>query len=204
MNPYSRPQQKSFGFTLIELLIAMVIFAILATMAYGGLSSIIRSSERVQGQIVRLESLQRTIMFLERDIRQLAARPMNTDVAVIKGAVEMLSSGSVLIEFSRGGNPNPAGLLRSSLQRVAYVLEESTLYRLAWDSVDHLETEEPIRLKLLDQVDSVEFKLLDPGGRWQTKWEPEDELSQLPLAVDFTIDHKYWGEIRRLLPIYGF
>ncbi len=193
---------------MIELLIAMAIFAVMAALAYGGLSSVINTSSSVQKQIKRLESLQRTVMFLERDIRQLAARPVNTESAKRRSAVELDLNGAALIEFTRAGNPNPGGLTRSSLQRVAYTLEEGVLFRQTWDQVDHLQTEEPIKMQLLEKLDEVEFRLLDANNKWQTRWGQNTTsggvLEQLPLAIEITLDHQKWGKIRRLIPVYGF
>ncbi len=199
---YSRSFKKANGFTLIELLIAMAIFAVMAALAFGGLRSVINTSSGVQSQIERLEALQRTVMFMERDIRQLAPRPVNTDSATKKNAVDTEGDGVVLIEFTRAGNPNPGGLTRSSLQRVRYQLEEGVLTRLTWDQVDHLQTAEPVKMKLLDQLNEVSFRLLDANNKWQTKWV--QGVAQLPLAVEITLDHKQWGEIRRLIPVFGF
>ncbi len=190
------------GFTLIELLIAMVIFAILATLAYGGLSSLIRTSSGVEAHIERLEKLQRCVMFLERDLRQLVARPINTDVAARQAAVVMEPNSVRLIDFTRAGNPNPAGLYRSSLQRIRYTLEEGVLTRLSWDYVDHLQSDVPVKLPLLDQLNGVEFRLLDDRNKWQTRWNNKN-LTQLPLAVEVVLEHKQWGKIRRLIPVTG-
>ena len=198
-------QHKRAGFTLIELLIAMVIFAIMATLAYGGLRTVINTSSGVQRQMKRLESLQRSMLFLERDIRQLVARPMNTDSAKKRSAVELTSSGNVLIEFTRGGNPNPAGLVRSGLQRVRYVLDEGKLTRQAWGHVDHLQDAKPIEMKLIENLNKVEFRLLDINNKWHTSWgKDKKQFEQIPIAVELTLDHKKWGIIRRLIPVYGF
>jgi len=204
MNTQTNHCKNPLGFTLIELLIAMAIFAVMAALAFGGLRSVINTSSSVQQQIERLESLQRTVMFLERDIRQLSARPINTESAKRRAAVELDQSGTRLIEFTRAGNPNPGGLTRSSLQRVSYILEEGVLIRQTWDQVDHLQQDEPVKMKLLDKLESVTFKLLDTNNKWQTSWGGNGAVDQLPLAVEITLKHKRWGVIRRLIPVYGF
>ena len=203
-NPPGNIRKKTSGFTLLELLIAMAIFAVMAALAYGGLRSVISTSSGVQRQIERLEHLQRTIMFLERDMRQLIARPVNTDVAKKRRAVELDQNEGVLIEFTRSGNPNPGGVVRSSLQRVNYRLEDDVLIRQSWDQVDHLQVDEPVIIELLDNVEEVEFKLLNSQNQWLTRWDLGGNLDQLPLAVEITIKHKQWGVIRRLIPVYGF
>ena len=115
------------------MIIAMVIFSIMATLAYRGLRTVISTSSGIQRQIKQMESLQRSMMFIERDIRQLVARPINTDVDKKRSAVELSAGGQTLIEFSRAGQPNPAGLTQSSLQRVGYLFEEDgLLIRQTW------------------------------------------------------------------------
>lgn len=190
---------------MLELLIAMVLFAIMATLAYGGLRTVINTSSGVQRQMKRLEALQRSMLFIERDLRQLVARPMNTDSAKKRSAVELASSGKVLIEFTRGGNPNPAGLIRSSLQRVSYVLEEDELIRQTWGQVDHLQATKPVEMNLLGKVNKVKFRVLDINNKWHTSWGKDvKQFELIPVAVELTIDHKKWGVITRLIPVYGF
>ncbi len=196
--------KKQLAFTLIELLIAMAIFAVMAALAFGGLRSVIATSSGVEQQIERLESLQRTVMFLERDVRQLAARPVNTEVAKRRYALQAGPNGDILLEFTRAGNPNPGGLTRSSLQRVRYVLEEGVLIRQTWDQVDSLLSDEPVKLKLLDKLKGVKFKFLDINNKWQTNWGIRGPLDQLPLAVEIVLEHEQWGEVRRLIPVFGF
>jgi general secretion pathway protein J len=177
----------------------------MATLAYSGLRTVISTSSGVQRQIKRLESLQRCMMFIERDIRQMVARPVNTDVAKLRNAVELSATGQVIIEFTRAGQPNPAGLTQSGLQRVGYHFQEGVLTRHVWGLVDHLQDEEPVEMKLMDQLNKVEFRLLDKSFKWQTGWgEKKEQLEEIPVAVEVTLDHKQWGIIRRLIPVYGF
>lgn len=199
-----KPVQQQSGFTLIELLIAMLVFAIMATLAYGGLRAVIRTSSGVEAQVEQLESLQRCVLFLERDFRQLVGRQINTEVNTHLSAVLMQQGSDVLIEFTRSGNPNPAGLIRSSLQRVRYVLEDGTLIRLSWDQVDHLQGTEPVSLPLLDNLENVTFKLLDKNNQPQSHWGDSDATGALPVAVEVELEHKKWGKIRRLIPVSGF
>ena len=48
------------GFTLIELLIALVVFATLSLMAYGGLDAVLKVDETVRKHSADLKQLQRT------------------------------------------------------------------------------------------------------------------------------------------------
>jgi len=161
-----RIQQKHHqGFTLLELLVAMVIFSLMSVMAYGGLSNVITGNEVISNQEKQLKELQRTMMFLERDMR--------------------------------AGNPNPIGMKRSSLQRVRYDIEDKTLIRKTWAIIDHIDLE-PSSMKLLNDIETFELRLLDTNNQWQENWK---ELREIPKAVEINIDHKQWGKITRLIPV---
>lgn len=203
--PASRQKKSlSFGFTLIELLISMVIFAVLAVMAYGGLAAVIKASTGVQSRIEKLESLQKTFMLLERDIRQLVLRPVASDAGGLRPALEG-GLGDALLEFTRGGYPNPADENRSSLLRVVYTLENGE--RLIRDRRSYLDqlsfTEKTVHPYLLDNVDEIVIRFLDNAGKWQSQWGGGN-TNTLPTAVEITLKHKEWGEIRRLIPVYGY
>ena len=191
------------GFTLIELLIAMVIFAVLSVMAYGGLASAIKASGGVQARIVKLKQLERTFMHFERDIRQLVPRQVTTSDGGVKPALEAGLSGDALLEFTRGGNPNPTGVNRSSLFRVAYKLEEGGLKRYRQYEVDSAYLTEALYTSLLNEIDEVVFRFLDDKGKWQAEWG-RGNVNKLPTAVEITLRHQKWGEIRRLIPVYGY
>ena len=185
------------GFTLLELLVAMVIFSLMSVMAYGGLSNVITGNEVILQQEQRLKEIQRTMMFLERDMRQLVPRPRTVGFNQFAKAFEYGLDSDGLVEFSRAGNPNPIGLKRSSLHRVRYDIEEKTLVRRTWALIDHIDLE-PTSMKLLNDIESLELKLLDKNNEWQENWK---ESKEIPKAVEIIIKHEKWGEITRLIPV---
>lgn len=192
---------QSSGFTLLELLIAMVIFSIMSLMAYGGLHSVLNSNASTQAYEKDLKGLQRSMMFIEKDLRQLTARPRHSGYNETQGAIvsEDLDIGA-LLEFTRSGNPNPANKLRSSLQRVRYVLEQEELQRWSWSLVDHLDAE-PVIMPLVTSIETVSLRFMNAKKEWLESWASEDK-SELPKAIEINITHKRWGKIRRLISIY--
>jgi general secretion pathway protein J len=191
-------KKSQTGFTLLELLIAMVIFSFMSIMAYGALANIFKSNEVITEQEVKLKKLQRSMMFIERDLRQLALRPRSSGYG--QPPLPALDSGldsEGIIEFTRAGNSNPLEVVRSSLQRVRYVLEEGKLQRLSWNIVDHIGAE-PITMLLLEDVESLEFKFLDNKNNPKVNWA---SVTALPKAIELTLEHKNWGKIVRLFSI---
>ena len=190
----------SSGFTLLELLIAMVIFSTMSLMAYGGLHSVLTSNQVTEEYESQLKELQRTMMFLEKDLRQLVTRPRHAAYSEVLPAVQTDLGIDGILEFTRSGNPNPAKKLRSSLQRVRYVLDKDELQRWSWDLVDHLDGK-PIIMPLMHSVEKISFRFLSDNNQWQDDWIVKDK-SALPKAIEINISHKRWGEIQRLLSIY--
>ncbi|MGK0270933.1 MAG: general secretion pathway protein J [Cocleimonas sp.] len=190
-------KKEQAGFTLLELLVAMVIFSLMSVMAYGGLSNVITGNEVIAEQEKRLKELQRTMMFLERDMRQIVPRPRSTGFNEFAKAFDYGLDSDGLLEFTRAGNPNPIAQVRSSLQRVRYDLEEKVLIRKSWALVDHINLE-PTSMKLLNDVESLELRLLDKNDEWQDNWK---QIKEIPQAVEITIDHTNWGKIKRLIPV---
>lgn len=192
---------NALGFTLLELLISMVIFSIMSLMAYAGLKSVLTSNEATQSHEEALKSLQRTMMFLEKDIRQLAPRPRHANYGESLAALQTTQLPlTAVLEFSRYGNPNPAKKMRSSLQRVRYILDKGKLQRWSWALVDHLDAK-PLIMPLLDEVESIDFRFLGSKQQWKTDWSVKNK-AQLPKAVEITIRHKRWGNVKRVLSIY--
>ncbi len=185
------------GFTLLELLVAMSIFSFMSIMAYGGLSNILTSDKVLSEQEEKLKSLQRAMMFIERDFRQMVARPRRSGYDQFSSALSYGLDSDGLLEFTRAGNSNPSGLVRSSLQRVRYDLQDKNLTRMSWALVDHIDAE-PINMLLLEDVELFELRLLDSKNEWQSNWSEEKVI---PRAIELTLEHKYWGKIIRLIPV---
>jgi len=206
VNPVTRSNQQ--GFTLLELLIASVIFAIMAIMAYGGLNNVIKNSESSTRELDRMKQVQQCIAVLNRDLSQIISRPIRDEFGNEKPYIDAENSIDNLVEFTRGGQTNPAGLLRSTLQRVAYRFDEDKLLRLQWPQLDRTQEMEPKETILIDNVENVVIRFLDQNAEWQEQWPPLNSGSSAgstgttatvaPLAIEITIRLKDWGDIRRL------
>ena len=201
-------QDSQRGMTLIEILVAMSIFAILATLAYGGLNTVLSTREAVTTEADRLSDLQRSFARLGRDFEQAAPR----NIRDIHGDVQpaMQSGGEVdddtrvLVEFTLGGKRLFPGQQRSRLQRVAYAIKDDKLLRLNWNVLDRAQDSQPYTTEVLSGVDSLEIQFLDEAGQWLEQWPDNGQVSQgLPLAVELQFDIKDWGEVRRVFRVTG-
>jgi general secretion pathway protein J len=198
-------RNKQQGFTLLELLIASIIFAIMAIMAYGGLDNVMNNSRSSEQALSRLQQVQQSISIINRDFSQLVPRAVRDEYGNIQPALSTANDVDNLIEFTRGGRPNPANLLRSTLVRVAYQFDDDKLIRLHWPQLDNAPGMEAKKTTLIDDIESVTIRFLDQNAEWQDQWPPvntgasiNDTITSRPIAIEIILNLNDWGEIRRL------
>jgi general secretion pathway protein J len=194
----------SRGFTLVELLAAIAIFAVMAVMAYGGLSAVLNARAAVEASLARTAEIQKAIYRLQSDFEQARARPIRDEYGDVRPAFITEDEGreGARVEFTRGGWRNPRLLRRGAFERVAYGLKGGRLVRYSWHTLDRAEEHVPVEIPLLDAVDSLEWQFLDTQRSWHSEWPPRNATGsiaeQLPLAVELRLGTQDWGEIRYL------
>ena len=196
------------GFTLIELLVALAIFAVLATLAFGGLGEAATQSQRLDASQQRWADLRRAVRVLENDLAQLRARPVR-DILGQSYEPALNASGSGGLRFTRGGWLNPALQARAELQRVRYRLLDGSLVREYWPVLDRTGATEPHGEILLAQVREfrVEFLPQESSGpsSWTAFWPPlgDTSIDSLPAGVRITLTVPHAGRIMRLIEVGG-
>ena len=197
---------RQSGFTLIELMVAMAIFALLSLLSYGGMESVIRNREQTEASLLRLNQLQLTMTKLHRDLEQISTHGA-TDA--LGGKLLNLSAGQgndLLIEFTRNGWRNPAKIIRSHLQRVAYKLDDEQLIRMSWSHVDRIQDDQLVETVLINDLKDVQLRFMDESHSWHDSWprnndNSSDDLIPQPQAIEVTLQMNDWGDITRVFRV---
>lgn len=192
------------GMTLIELLVAVFAFAVLASLAYSALGQMLNNSDILTERMQRVQEVQLAMRFLESDLLQTAPRPVRDELGdTLEFALQSDLSSQFILALTRTGWANPAGLPRSTLQRLAYQLIDGDLVRYHWYVLDRTFTNEPVQTVLLSDVDAVLFRFLVPGGDWTETWPPLEtggaNPANRPRAVEIRLTLPDEGEITRIV-----
>ena len=196
------------GFTLLELLVAVAIFSVLSVVAYSSLNAMVNTREQVVADMERLGQLQIGFTMLERDLQQaVSGRGIRDEYEEVQPAMLLHTVGDLEggLEFTRGGWSNPAGQARSTLQRVAYQLQDDNLVRYSWRVLDRVVDSEPFSSVVLGGVQEFSISFLDADNKWQDGWPLAESRGkvylrdQLPRAVKLSMDVKGYGVIERIL-----
>lgn len=192
------------GFTLIELLLAMLIFALIGMASAFVLNQMLESDQRSTERQAQLESLQFAMLLLERDVRQMVARPLRS-VPEEHRAIYFSNDGRLTdsdgggMAFVRAGWSNPGSALpRSMLQPVAYRLYDDVLQRISSDYVDDASGRPRIQ-DLLDGVEDFQVRVLHQGEEYEV-WQMPDDLPEV-VIIQLTLAE--YGVIERWLLTSG-
>lgn len=212
--------QSADGFTLVEVLIAMAITALVAVVAYSGLSAALSGAESLRAASVRTHDIHQTLGLMSRDLRQVVNRPVIDEFGQTVPALSGGEQARDMLSMTRAGWHNSTAAPRSTLQRVQWWLEDEHLWRSYFPVLDRTVGSEPIETPVLDQVARFEVRFLPSvtmiesdrddvidRRNWQDNWIAD--LSQPgpvpvpPAAVEVMLDVVGLGEVRRIyvLPV---
>ena len=208
------------GFTLLELLLALGVSAMIAVLAYAALSTAIAAHTGMREEVRLISELQRSLDIIEADFSAVLTRRNHS----LQGSSEAVFAGgdnySPLLQFTRGGVANPAGLLRSDMQRLHYVLSGAALWRQHRWQLDGADPNQvPESTLLLQGVKALRLEFLprQAGAAtasglaplslpdllpWQEAWDSEHlrvgQAHPLPLAIRLSLDIEGLGSIQRI------
>lgn len=203
--PQRRPRpDRVRGFTLLELLVAIAILSLVAVGSYQLLFSTIATRDQAMTRERALRDLQRAGMLLQRDLLQVARRPVRDEFGDVQPAFAI--PGENIMEFTRAGWRNPLQQARSDLVRVRWRVADGRLLREHWQVLDRARSSAPVQTVLLENVS--DFRLMVRGdGNWIASWPPLGDgqrrpgAAPLPEAVEIRFTLAPWGEIRRVIPL---
>lgn len=205
--------RRSAGFTLMEVLIAVTITAVIGLGVWQVITGVVTSRDRVNDVSGEFENLQKTMLFLERDLTQLINRPVRDLYGDFQPALTSREDAFVLA-LTRQGWRNPLGLRRSGLQRAAWEYTGTELRRRYWPTIDQGQEDNSRDLLMLEGVLSFDIRFLTSELTWQDEWPADQDLAGLspgarpelpmPRGIEITLEHERFGELVRTFALADF
>jgi len=178
---------------LIELLVAMAVLAILGSLAFRGLDSVLDAEARLQGESRRWNDVSLLFSQLGEDLTMAVERTSRDGADRTRPALRLRSApgesatgDDAQLVVTRLGIGEGAAA-QSAPRRVGYRLREGTLEYLVWPAPDSAPGTEPMAYAVLENVADVRLQALDFEGRWADDWPGAQPVSALPRAVTMRI-----------------
>src|SRR4051812_27527359 len=109
-------QRSASGFTLLEILIAVAIFVVVGALALGGYVELANKSARAIESSARVTSVRAALIRMTQDFEAAEPRPIREPLGTaLEPALRADARNTSLVEITRAGWGNPAGLQRSTL-----------------------------------------------------------------------------------------
>lgn len=189
------------GFTLIEILVALIIFAIIASITSATLYQAFNTRDKVNLVADKLNQIELTMALIEQDTSQAIARSVRgNDLRLIP----VFIGENQYVEFSRSGVLNPNQSHRSSsLQRIAYRCQDGKLYRKSWHEIDSFDRNRFQQKVMLSEVESCRFEYINRTLNILKEWRPQRSIRErlmrpelLPQAIRIKLTLKKWGKLQ--------
>lgn len=178
------------GFTLVEVLVALTIFALMSTLAYRGLTSVLETRTHLADDNRRWRDIALTLAQLEQDMSQAVNRPVRDNGGLTQPALlgnPQARADEAQLSVSRMGSAWQSGVA-ADVQRHAYRLNNGTLEQLVWPVLDQAPLSAPQVHPLLERVARFELRYLDAGGNWQPRWPLPGVATVLPAALEVVLE----------------
>ena len=190
---------KHQGFSLLELLVAVAIFAVVATLAWGGLDTIVRARRTLDDASLHLARLQRTINRFDRDMSTALPRPSRDERDLERPA--LIGNNSQVEATTAAPLLTTIGEVSTS-RRVSWRCDGDRLLRTHWAAGSHELAANGNEQVQLSGVNHCRFRYIAADGSISDYWPPQESRHEsLPIGIEIAFEYGHQGEFHRLIEL---
>jgi len=188
-------RRRGEGFTLVELLVAIAIMALVAVIAWRGLSSLVATRDRLGPEADDVRALLAATGQMQLDL-QHAVNPVLAWRSVAPVSV-LTIDGATALQIMRFSEPLADGA--SAVQQVTYAVIDGVLLRECSAAVRSLPTgtSAPVStVQLVPRVDSIQVRVWRANQGWT---EPLPYDPTMPPGIEVVLKRQDGTSLRRVL-----
>ncbi len=196
--------KQKYGFTLVEILVAMLVFSVVAILAYGGLRNVLASNEYIENKTQILSQYQSLFSVIKNDLEQSIEREVRDQLGTVElSFVSLPKKDGALLSFStqiRSSWQLKNGV--SNIQRIEYDYQNGQFIRYSWNQLDRSHDAEPKKQVLLENIKNIELDFINKTSHefWPLP-KDHDDFAVLPRAVKLMLEIEPGVEVHRLFLI---
>ncbi len=180
------------GFTLIEIMVTVFIFAIISTVSYKIVTSLVKTNQIVDETQTKWGDLSLVSANIGRSVNRLiplVVRDNNGQILpALYGKSNLNGSYDAQLEMTLSGVVGDEVTGIKPPKRVGYRFYKNTLYLVSWPMLNRAVGTTPQIDTLIDQVESFTPQFLYSDGKWYNSWPPEGgRQDSLPVALQINL-----------------
>ncbi len=198
---------KSAGFTLLEVMVALAIMAIIAVLSGQAFQTASSGAAATREAMDRFARIDRTFVLLENDFRNALPMLVRSESGNPLPPLYIAVSDDYWLTILRGGFDNTLFQPRTELVRIGYRYVNEAIWRDTWYNPADNDENEARKQKLLTGVRTMEVRVLPrnatsiAAGPWLDSWPGNPHSTDLPIAIEITLELDDLGEVTRLFTL---
>ncbi len=190
------------GFTLIELLVAITIFAIIASIAYRTIASLVTTQQVVTASQQKWGGIAKAVSRISTSWNRaipLAIRDQNGLLQpAVLGKNKLDNNYDAQLELTLSGSIGDAEYGTTPPKRIGFRFLNGQLYLVSWPVLNRVQSTTPRVDLLLDNVAEFTVNFYYPDKQWRDTWPLDNtNFTNLPPGIKIYIKMKSGEEIVR-------
>jgi len=184
------------------LLVAIAVLAVLSTISFRGLSSILNANSAVESETRRWNDVSLVFENMGRDIALAVPRSVRDETGASRaGLLVSQDQGSgAQLQIARLGDSYD-GSRQGDLRRVGYRLRDQALEYVVWSAVDLAPNATPNATPILEGVSELRIRVIGQDGSWTSSWPTSQDPTALPRAIEIQLTLSGGVRITRIFSV---
>ena len=194
------------GFTLIELMVAVIIFAIISTISYRVISSLVTTKEIVTKSQAKWGGISLIMNRLEMSRNRALPLPIRDNdgnlLPSMIGKNKLDGAFDAQLEMTLSGNIGDNVMGSTPPKRIGFRFYQGSLYLVSWPVLNRVVTTKPDIDLLVADVSNFTLLFLYPDKKWNDTWPPASgDKALLPAGIQMNLQLKSGESVTRELSL---